>query len=107
MRIAHVTDTRQKCQRGHTAIRRWFSRGSADFRDPLSQETCSDGARIGSTRPAPLGLTKALTDFYGSCPVLKAETPAHRTNRVALCRLTAETLARDLDLLGLQAPDLM
>ncbi|MFD7737708.1 arginine--tRNA ligase [Streptomyces sp. MJM8645] len=52
-------------------------------------------------------LAKALTDFYGSCPVLKAETPARRANRLALCRLTAETLARGLDLLGLQAPDRM
>ena len=52
-------------------------------------------------------LAKALTDFYGNCPVLKAETPAIQGNRVALCRLTAETLAQGLDLLGLQAPDRM
>ncbi|MFE4516232.1 arginine--tRNA ligase [Kitasatospora sp. NPDC056783] len=52
-------------------------------------------------------LAKALTDFYGACPVLKAETPAIRANRVALCRLTARTLAQGLDLLGLQAPDRM
>ncbi|WP_374209099.1 arginine--tRNA ligase [Kitasatospora sp. A2-31] len=52
-------------------------------------------------------LAKALTDFYGACPVLKAETAAMRANRVALCRLTAQTLARGLDLLGLQAPDRM
>ncbi|MFI9269860.1 arginine--tRNA ligase [Kitasatospora sp. NPDC052896] len=52
-------------------------------------------------------LAKALTDFYGSCPVLKAETPAHRANRLALCRLTAETLARGLDLLGIRAPERM
>ncbi|MFF2040887.1 arginine--tRNA ligase [Kitasatospora sp. NPDC058170] len=52
-------------------------------------------------------LAKALTDFYGACPVLKAETPGIRANRLALCRLTALTLARGLDLLGLQAPDRM
>ncbi|WP_395297240.1 arginine--tRNA ligase [Kitasatospora hibisci] len=52
-------------------------------------------------------LAKALTDFYGACPVLKAETPARRANRLALCRLTAETLALGLDLLGIQAPDRM
>ncbi|MGA5819910.1 arginine--tRNA ligase [Kitasatospora sp. NPDC094028] len=52
-------------------------------------------------------LAKALTDFYGACPVLKAESAGVRANRLALCRLTARTLARGLDLLGLQAPDRM
>ncbi|MFE2723262.1 arginine--tRNA ligase [Kitasatospora sp. NPDC059327] len=52
-------------------------------------------------------LAKAFTDFYGACPVLKAETAAARANRLALCRLTARTLARGLDLLGIQAPDRM
>ncbi|MFJ9951416.1 arginine--tRNA ligase [Kitasatospora sp. NPDC091207] len=49
-------------------------------------------------------LAKAFTEFYGACPVLKAEAAAMRANRVALCRLTARTLAQGLDLLGLQAP---
>ncbi|WP_312897285.1 arginine--tRNA ligase [Kitasatospora kifunensis] len=52
-------------------------------------------------------LAKALTDFYGSCPVLKAPTPGLRANRLALCRLTARTLAQGLDLLGLKAPERM
>ncbi|WP_051055850.1 MULTISPECIES: arginine--tRNA ligase [Kitasatospora] len=52
-------------------------------------------------------LAKALTEFYGSCPVLKADTPARRANRLALCRLTADTLAQGLDLLGLRAPERM
>ncbi len=52
-------------------------------------------------------LAKALTDFYGACPVLKAETAGLRTNRLALCRLTAQTLAKGLDLLGLQSPERM
>ncbi|MFE9423459.1 arginine--tRNA ligase [Kitasatospora sp. NPDC006697] len=49
-------------------------------------------------------LAKAFTDFYGACPVLKA-APGLRGNRLALCRLSAETLALGLDLLGLQAPE--
>jgi arginyl-tRNA synthetase len=52
-------------------------------------------------------LAKALTEFYGGCPVLKAPTPGLRANRLALCRLTARTLAQGLDLLGLKAPERM
>ena len=52
------------------------------------------------------GLAKTYTAFYESCPVLKAE-PRIRSNRLALCRLTAATLARGLDLLGITAPDRM
>ncbi|MFF1794743.1 DALR anticodon-binding domain-containing protein [Kitasatospora sp. NPDC086009] len=37
----------------------------------------------------------------------RAETSAVRANRLALCRLTARTSARGLDLFGLQAPDRM
>ncbi|WP_372495832.1 arginine--tRNA ligase, partial [Kitasatospora humi] len=47
-------------------------------------------------------LAKAFTEFYGACPVLKARTPGLRANRIALCRLTAATLAQGLDLLGLR-----
>jgi arginyl-tRNA synthetase len=49
-------------------------------------------------------LAKAYTDFYESCPVLRAETAAQRDNRVALCRLTGRTLAAGLNLLGIEAP---
>ena len=49
-------------------------------------------------------LAKAFTDFYGACPVLKAGSAELRGNRLALCELTGDTLARGLDLLGLQAP---
>ena len=49
-------------------------------------------------------LAKAFTDFYGACPVLRAGSAELRANRLALCALTGDTLARGLDLLGLQAP---
>jgi arginyl-tRNA synthetase len=52
-------------------------------------------------------LAKAYSDFYEACPVLKAPTPAIRDNRLALCRLTAATLAQGLDLLGIAAPQVM
>lgn len=44
-----------------------------------------------------------LTRFYEDCPVLKSEGDV-RTSRLALCRLTADVLARGLDLLGIAAP---
>jgi arginyl-tRNA synthetase len=52
-------------------------------------------------------LAKAYSDFHEACPVLKAPTPAIRGNRLALCRLTAATLAQGLDLLGIAAPRTM
>jgi arginyl-tRNA synthetase len=50
-------------------------------------------------------VARALTDFYESCPVLRAPTGAVRGNRVALCRLTGDTLALGLGLLGIAVPD--
>ena len=49
-------------------------------------------------------LAKAFSDFWQSCPVLKADDAAQRGNRVALVRLTGRTLAQGLDLLGIEAP---
>jgi arginyl-tRNA synthetase len=52
-------------------------------------------------------LAKAFTDFYESCPVLKADTAETRANRLALCQLTRATLAQGLGLLGITAPERM
>jgi arginyl-tRNA synthetase len=48
----------------------------------------------------------AFTAFYESCPVLRADEPA-RASRLALCELTARTLALGLDQLGITAPEQM
>lgn len=45
----------------------------------------------------------AFSSFYDDCPVLGAE-PEVRRARLALCLLTARTLAQGLDLLGIAAP---
>jgi arginyl-tRNA synthetase len=50
------------------------------------------------------GLARSFSDFFESCPVLRAESDGRRANRVALCDLTARTLATGLDLLGIEAP---
>ncbi|MBS2964228.1 arginine--tRNA ligase [Actinocrinis puniceicyclus] len=50
-------------------------------------------------------VAQAFTDFYESCPVLKAPSEAVRDNRVALCRLTGDTLRLGLESLGIAAPE--
>ena len=52
-------------------------------------------------------LAQAFTDFYESCPVLRADTEEQRSSRLALAGLTARTLAAGLDLLGIDAPERM
>jgi arginyl-tRNA synthetase len=51
-------------------------------------------------------LANAFHAFYEACPVLKADEPA-RSTRLALCELSARTLQRGLDLLGIQVPEKM
>jgi arginyl-tRNA synthetase len=51
-------------------------------------------------------VASAFTSFYEACPVLKAEGPT-RASRLALCDVTARTLALGLDLLGIAAPEQM
>jgi arginyl-tRNA synthetase len=51
-------------------------------------------------------LANAFHGFYEACPVLKADEPA-RTTRLALCQLTAGTLQRGLNLLGIAVPEKM
>lgn len=52
-------------------------------------------------------LAQAFTSFYETCPVLAAPDEATRASRLRLCRLTAATLAKGLDLLGIEAPEQM
>lgn len=52
-------------------------------------------------------LATVFTAFFESCPVLRAPDDATRASRLALCALTADVLARGLDLLGIDAPERM
>jgi arginyl-tRNA synthetase len=53
-------------------------------------------------------LATAFTDFYETCPILRADTPpAVRCHRLFLADLTARVLAQGLDLLGIAAPERM
>jgi arginyl-tRNA synthetase len=51
-------------------------------------------------------LAQKFSSFYEHCPVLKSED-AMRASRLALCDLTARTMALGLDLLGIEHPDQM
>jgi arginyl-tRNA synthetase len=52
-------------------------------------------------------LSKSFSAFYQSCPVLKAKTPALRRSRLLLCDLTARTIQKGLDLLGIRTVERM
>ncbi|MDX6655196.1 MAG: arginyl-tRNA synthetase [Solirubrobacterales bacterium] len=53
-------------------------------------------------------LAQAFTAFYDACPVLRSDVDAEtRASRLALCGVTARTLATGLDLLGIEAPQRM
>jgi arginyl-tRNA synthetase len=54
-----------------------------------------------------LELAREFTAFYENCPVLKAESPEVVSFRLALSRATQRTIARALDLLGVDAPQTM
>ena len=51
-------------------------------------------------------LARTFTTFYESCPVLKAE-PAVRQSRLALSDLTARTIRKGLELLGIETIEQM
>ena len=46
-------------------------------------------------------LATAFSSFFENCPVLRAESTQQRASRLALCDLTARTLHKGLDLLGI------
>jgi arginyl-tRNA synthetase len=52
-------------------------------------------------------LANAFSTFFEGCPVLKAESPARRDSRLALCDLTARTLKFGLDQLGIDVVERM
>jgi arginyl-tRNA synthetase len=52
-------------------------------------------------------VASAFTTFYEACPVLKAEDPAVRDSRLALCALALRVLVTGLGLLGVPVPERM
>lgn len=52
-------------------------------------------------------LASRYSDFFEHCPVLKAETEDIRGSRLLLCDLTARTIAKGLELLGIEVVERM
>ena len=52
-------------------------------------------------------LATRYSTFFENCPVLKAESEALRTSRLILCDLTARTIERGLNLLGIEVVERM
>jgi len=52
-------------------------------------------------------LASRYSEFFETCPVLKAESDNLRTSRLLLCDLTARTIARGLELLGIDVVEQM
>jgi arginyl-tRNA synthetase len=52
-------------------------------------------------------LATEFSVFYEHCPVLRADTDAQRSSRLALCEMTARVLESGLLLLGINAPEQM
>ncbi|HQY89156.1 MAG TPA: DALR anticodon-binding domain-containing protein, partial [Tepidisphaeraceae bacterium] len=51
-------------------------------------------------------LSGKFSTFYEACPVIQSDEPT-RSSRLALCDLTARTIAKGLDLLGIGHPERM
>ena len=67
---------------------------------------------VGDYRPNQLTsylfeLANRYSTFYEQCPVLKAETDRLRDSRLLLCDLTARTIRKGLELLGIEVVDKM
>ena len=52
-------------------------------------------------------LASRYSDFFENCPVLRAESDELRTSRLLLCDLTARTIKRGLNLLGIEVVERM
>ncbi len=52
-------------------------------------------------------LANRYSTFFENCPVLKAEDAAVRTSRLLLCDLTARTIKKGLELLGIETVERM
>ncbi len=52
-------------------------------------------------------LASRYSEFYEKCPVLKAETESLKESRLLLCDLVARTIAKGLELLGIETVERM
>jgi arginyl-tRNA synthetase len=77
------------------------------LRLPEVLEQAADDLKPNALTDYLFDLANAFSTFFEECPVLKAESPARRDSRLAICDLTARTLKFGLDLLGIEVVDRM
>jgi arginyl-tRNA synthetase len=127
--LAMDGNTAPYLQYAYARIRSIFRKGDTDsqtvrgaklvLRDPyemaLAKQVLRFGEAIGAVarelKPHHLcnylyELATRFSGFFENCPVLKSEEPL-RSSRLALCDLTARTMATGLDLLGIEHPEQM
>jgi arginyl-tRNA synthetase len=80
--------------------------GKMLLRFPETLERALDGYQPNVVAAYLYDLAQAFTAFYEACPVLKSEEPV-RAARLKLCDLVARTIAKGLDLLGIEVADRM
>ena len=130
--LAMTGNTAAYMQYSYARVRSIFGKGDVDV-----AALRSGGARIELAEPAERALAVALVQFsealhrvaadyrpnyltdylfdvaskyasfFENCPVLKAPSDEVRTSRLLLCDLTARTIARGLELLGIEVVDRM
>jgi arginyl-tRNA synthetase len=80
--------------------------GKMLLRFPETLDRALDGYQPNVVAAYLYDLAQAFTAFYEACPVLKSEE-AVRQVRLRLCDLVARTIAKGLDLLGIEVADRM
>lgn len=134
--LAMNGNTATYMQYAYARVRSIFTRGGVDV-EALRQEFASGAKSLVLSTPEERALAFELTNFQGAletvardyrpnyltaylyvlankysaffekCPVLKAENEESKTNRLFLCDLTARTIAKGLQLLGIQTVERM
>ncbi|HET6442173.1 MAG TPA: arginine--tRNA ligase, partial [Phycisphaerae bacterium] len=80
--------------------------GKMLLRFPETLDRALDGYQPNVLAAYLYDLAQAFTAFYEACPVLKSEAPV-RAARLKLCDLVARTIAKGLDLLGIEVAERM
>jgi len=75
--------------------------GMQILRFPESLELAADELKPNILTDYLFDFANKYSTFFENCPVLKAESDERRDSRLALCDLTARTIGRGLDLLGI------
>jgi len=70
-------------------------------------ELCAADYRPNQLTGYLFALAGRYSTFFEQCPVLKAETPELRRSRLLLCDLTARTIGKGLELLGIDVVEQM